>query len=216
MKDPSWEEDELTNLKKYYSSCTNEELVKMFPNRTLLGICKKARKIGLKRSAHSISANRSAGQRKRDFNHAPRYTAKGYKIIYAPDFHRADKNGMVLEHIYIFEKETGVEIPKGYCIHHINGKKDDNRIENLCMLSTSAHTILHNSGKKFSDERKSNISKAAKERLKTRLNHPRYKSVDLSEIDNLIKSGVTVTEACKMAGIDKTTYYHKKKVESYA
>ena len=216
MKDPSWEEDELTNLKKYYSSCTNEELDKMFPNRTLLGICKKARKIGLKRSAHSISANRSAGQRKRDFNHAPRYTAKGYKIIYAPDFHRADKNGMVLEHIYIFEKETGVEIPKGYCIHHINGKKDDNRIENLCMLSTSAHTILHNSGKKFSDERKSKISKAAKERLKTRLNHPRYKSVDLSEIDNLIKSGVTVTEACKMAGIDKTTYYHKKKVESYA
>lgn len=216
MKDPSWEEDELTNLKKYYSSCTNEELVKMFPNRTLLGICKKARKIGLKRSAHSISANRSAGQRKRDFNHAPRYTAKGYKIIYAPDFHRADKNGMVLEHIYIFEKETGVEIPKGYCIHHINGKKDDNRIENLCMLSTSAHTILHNSGKKFSDERKSKISKAAKERLKTRLNHPRYKSVDLSEIDNLIKSGVTVTEACKMAGIDKTTYYHKKNVESYA
>lgn len=216
MKDPSWEEDELTNLKKYYSSCTNEELVKMFPNRTLLGICKKARKIGLKRSAHSISANRSAGQRKRDFNHAPRYTVKGYKIIYAPDFHRADKNGMVLEHIYIFEKETGVEIPKGYCIHHINGKKDDNRIENLCMLSTSAHTILHNSGKKFSDERKSKISKAAKERLKTRLNHPRYKSVDLSEIDNLIKSGVTVTEACKMAGIDKTTYYHKKKVESYA
>jgi hypothetical protein len=216
MKDPSWEEDELTNLKKYYSSCTNEELVKMFPNRTLLGICKKARKIGLKRSAHSISANRSACQRKRDFNHAPRYTAKGYKIIYAPDFHRADKNGMVLEHIYIFEKETGVEIPKGYCIHHINGKKDDNRIENLCMLSTSAHTILHNSGKKFSDERKSKISKAAKERLKTRLNHPRYKSVDLSEIDNLIKSGVTVTEACKMAGIDKTTYYHKKKVESYA
>lgn len=216
MKDPSWEEDELTNLKKYYSSCTNEELVKMFPNRTLLGICKKARKIGLKRSAHSISANRSAGQRKRDFNHAPRYTAKGYKIIYAPDFHRADKNGMVLEHIYIFEKETGVEIPKGYCIHHINGKKDDNRIENLCMLSTSAHTILHNSGKKFSDERKSKISKAAKERLKTRLNHPRYKSVDLSEIDNLIKSRVTVTEACKMAGIDKTTYYHKKKVESYA
>lgn len=35
-------------------------------------------------------------------------------------------------------------------------------------------------------------------------------------VTNLIKSGVTVTEACKMAGIDKTTYYHKKKVESYA
>lgn len=48
MKDPSWEEDELTNLKKYYSSCTNEELVKMFPNRTLLGICKKSQKNRLK------------------------------------------------------------------------------------------------------------------------------------------------------------------------
>ena len=50
-------------------------------------------------------------------------TTKGYTTVYMPDHHRADKRGFVLEHILIFEKETGIKIPDGCCIHHINGDR---------------------------------------------------------------------------------------------
>jgi hypothetical protein len=42
-------------------------------------------------------------------------------------------------HRYVWEKEKG-KIPKGYDIHHINGKKYDNRIENLECLPKAEHT----------------------------------------------------------------------------
>ena len=38
-----------------------------------------------------------------------------------------------LEHRYVWEQANG-PIPKGWIIHHINGIKDDNRLENLVAL----------------------------------------------------------------------------------
>jgi len=43
------------------------------------------------------------------------------------------------EHRVIWEKEHGV-IPKGWVIHHLNGIRDDNRIENLCAMSRKRHS----------------------------------------------------------------------------
>ena len=54
-----------------------------------------------------------------------------------------DKDGYILfsikgkqwrEHRYVWTQANG-EIPKGMEIDHINGKRDDNRIENLQMLT---------------------------------------------------------------------------------
>lgn len=44
-----------------------------------------------------------------------------------------------LMHRYVWEIERGV-IPDGWDIHHINGNRADNRIENLECLSKSDHT----------------------------------------------------------------------------
>jgi len=48
-------------------------------------------------------------------------------------------NEYVTEHRYIWETTHGQSVPKGWVIHHINGIKDDNRIENLHALPRSNH-----------------------------------------------------------------------------
>lgn len=47
-----------------------------------------------------------------------------------------------LEHRYLWEKAYG-PLPKGHIIHHLNGIKSDNRLENLAAMSRSDHHIKH-------------------------------------------------------------------------
>lgn len=44
-----------------------------------------------------------------------------------------------LEHRLVWESECG-PIPPGMVIHHINGLTGDNRIENLALMTASAHS----------------------------------------------------------------------------
>jgi len=43
------------------------------------------------------------------------------------------------EHIVVWEEAKGKPLPKGWVIHHFNGIKDDNRIENLVAMSRKRH-----------------------------------------------------------------------------
>jgi len=63
----------------------------------------------------------------------------GYKYIHVPDHSCSE---FVLEHRYIYEKHFG-KIPKNNIIHHINGNKVDNKIENLISLTIDEHAKWH-------------------------------------------------------------------------
>jgi DNA-directed RNA polymerase subunit RPC12/RpoP len=65
-------------------------------------------------------------------------------------------------HVYVWEKFNG-EIPKGYHVHHADGDKKNNEIDNLKLLSSSDHAIEH--ARNLSDEerrkRSENVTKNA-------------------------------------------------------
>ncbi|AXH89419.1 HNH endonuclease [Micromonospora aurantiaca] len=63
----------------------------------------------------------------------------GYVRVRMPEHPRADKSGMVLEHVVVMEQKLGrpVRWDLGEQVHHINGVKDDNRPENLELWVTS-------------------------------------------------------------------------------
>lgn len=51
------------------------------------------------------------------------------------------------------------EIPEGYIVHHINEDKSDNRLENLELMSMSAHSRMHKTGIPCSEKTRIKLSK---------------------------------------------------------
>lgn len=144
MKNWTAEEEEL--LKEKYNVLTNAELCEMF-GRTWVSIYKKARKLGMNKSAESEFRERSltkSGEKNNFWKGGKKITPHGYVQILKKGHHRADSSGYVMEHIYVFEEATGIKVPLNCDIHHINGNKQGNRITNLCLLTHGAHTTLHN------------------------------------------------------------------------
>ena len=70
-------------------------------------------------------------------------TKFGYIRIYIPEHPYASTNGYILEHRYIMEQHIGRYLKPKEHIHHINGIKDDNRYENMKIISNAQHNKIH-------------------------------------------------------------------------
>ena len=85
-----------------------------------------------------------------------RYTDNyGYIWILYPNHHYCNSKGYITEHRLIYEQYYNCILLPWAVIHHINGIRTDNRIENLMALPNQSHHMkIHMIGNKYSKGRK--------------------------------------------------------------
>lgn len=116
-------------VKHIVTEATKKKMIKAWKNESRR---KKASKI--------FSEYQTGKTASKSHNWVNGYSSKdGYRLVYAgpttPKYIR--------EHILVMEQSLGRALIKGEVVHHKNGIRDDNRLENLQLFSSTAEHIRH-------------------------------------------------------------------------
>ncbi|KKL17152.1 hypothetical protein LCGC14_2488410 [marine sediment metagenome] len=128
-KNKEWLENQYTNQKKTMEEISEEancniKTISIYLHKFKIPITKNGRN--------------AKGKNNPNWKGGRLITKDGYIEIYKPEHPRANR-GYVLEHRLVMEKSLGRYLRKEESIHHINGIKDDNRLENLCLCNNGEH-----------------------------------------------------------------------------
>ena len=82
------------------------------------------------------------GDKNRAWKGGRRVHSGGYVLVYMPE-HPCAEMGCVLEHRFVAEQLVGRPLKTEECVHHKNGIKTDNRIENLEITNMADHARYH-------------------------------------------------------------------------
>lgn len=96
-----------------------------------------------------VVGNKRIGREMFRANKRSPYISKGYRYIWGPNHHRANCQGYVPEHIVVMETAIGRKIKKGEIVHHLNGKRADNRIENLFLFKNQSDHLRQGHQKQY-------------------------------------------------------------------
>jgi hypothetical protein len=124
--------------------CTCENCGKKFlmpPSKVAIGRGKNC-----SRECAAISKSKNTSGENSYYWNGGTHMKAGYRFIYSPNHPKKNDTGYVREHILVMEKHIGRYLEDGEIIHHMNHDKQDNRIENLMIMSKSEHSKLHGKG----------------------------------------------------------------------
>ena len=131
------------------------------------------------------------GVRSGRWNGGRKITVDGYILIYlkADNFFypMADKLGYVLEHRLVMAQSLGRNLHSWEIVHHKNGIKDNNQLNNLELTTRGNHTIQHNNGYQdgYGQGYQDGQTQKIKE-LKQEIEFLRQKIIEFSTQDTLI------------------------------
>lgn len=94
----------------------------------------KSRSCGCLKKVRKMSLNKGGLDSKKS---APFRSTGGYLRVYSPEHPNADVNGSLPLHVYLMAESIGRPLLSGETVHHKNGVRDDNRMENLELWSKS-------------------------------------------------------------------------------
>lgn len=154
-----WTPEDISWLIELYPSMKNEEL-EVALGRSVTSIQHKATRLGLKKTADHLYKVKSerCQERAPGWKGGKSISRKGYVVL---NVH----NGKKFEHRAVMEEYLGRPLAADEVVHHINGDKTDNRIENLQLMTNAEHTIMHHTGAKRTAEAKAKMRKARLRRV---------------------------------------------------
>lgn len=88
----------------------------------------------------------------------------GYVRLYMPGSPMASPNGYVREHRLVMANHLGRLLDPSELIHHVNGDRTDNRIENLQIVTAGEHMTIEHTGRKRSAETRAKMTEAQRSR----------------------------------------------------